>query len=96
MKMFLFCFFYLPDSVGTIDRYLYPYYVHDIDAGLLSREQAGELIAEFYEILGDNKNSDNWKNKYIEKKDIVNKVIEIENELKNGNYDGIIDELGMS
>lgn len=34
----IFCFSYLPDSIGTIDRFLYPLYKQDIDNGTLTRE----------------------------------------------------------
>lgn len=34
-------------SLGRIDQYLYPFYRHDIDAGVLTTEQAKELFACF-------------------------------------------------
>jgi len=39
-----FAFFFVPDSPGRIDQYLYPYYRRDIDRGILRREQAKELL----------------------------------------------------
>lgn len=44
----IFCFSYLPDSIGTIDRFLYPLYKQDIDNGTLTREQAKDLIQEVF------------------------------------------------
>ena len=41
-----FCFHFLPDSVGTMDRYLYPTYRKDTESGLITREQAKELLQE--------------------------------------------------
>ena len=35
-------------SLGRIDQYLYPYYEHDINNGVLTREKAKELIECFY------------------------------------------------
>ena len=44
----IFCFQFLPDSVGTIDRTLYPLYKKDMDNGVISREEAKELVAELF------------------------------------------------
>ena len=44
----IFCFQFLPDSVGTIDRTLYPLYKKDMESGAISREEAKELIAELF------------------------------------------------
>lgn len=35
-------------SIGRLDYYLYPYYCRDIDAGILSNEQAEEYIQAFF------------------------------------------------
>ncbi len=42
---------YVPDSIGTIDRYLYPFYVKDIASGALTREKAKEYLAELFLML---------------------------------------------
>lgn len=42
------CFTFLPDCIGTIDRYLYPYYRADLDAGRLTIDEARSLIQELY------------------------------------------------
>lgn len=34
--------------VGRFDQYMYPYYEHDIEAGILSQEQAQQLLEEFF------------------------------------------------
>lgn len=44
----IFCFQFLPDSVGTIDRILYPLFKKDMDNGAISREEAKELVAEMF------------------------------------------------
>lgn len=44
----IFCFQFLPDSVGTIDRTLLPLYQKDMENGVLTREEAKELIAEVF------------------------------------------------
>ena len=38
-------FFFMPDSPGRIDQYLYPFYRHDMDDGALTREFAAELLS---------------------------------------------------
>ena len=42
------CFSAVPDSIGTLDRYLYDFYRNDIESGLLTREQAGEYLQELF------------------------------------------------
>ena len=42
------CFNFQPDSFGTIDRYLYPLYRHDLSCGVLTREEAKEFLQEFF------------------------------------------------
>ncbi len=49
-----FCFHFLPDSLGTMDRYLYPTYRHDMDAGLITRDEAKELLQELYIMVDGN------------------------------------------
>jgi pyruvate-formate lyase len=44
------------NTVGRFDQYMYPYYKADIDSGALTREQAFELLEEFF--LSFNKDSD--------------------------------------
>lgn len=44
-------FAFVPDSIGTIDRYLYPFYVKDIASGALTREKAKEYLAELFLML---------------------------------------------
>ncbi|NOY75734.1 MAG: hypothetical protein GXP32_08070, partial [Kiritimatiellaeota bacterium] len=36
------------DSIGRLDQFLYPYYEKDLDAGVISRDEAGELLKEFW------------------------------------------------
>lgn len=55
-------FAYEPDSVGTLDRTLYPYYKSDLGNGIETRESAKEILQEFFLMLQANtpKNSDNF------------------------------------
>ena len=46
-----FCFSADPDSVGTLDRYLEPFYVKDIADGVITREKAGEYLQELFLML---------------------------------------------
>lgn len=39
-------FLLMPDSIGRLDSVLYPFYRRDIDAGILTREEAEEYIGE--------------------------------------------------
>ena len=41
------CFSFNPDSFGTLDRYLQPYYDRDLAQGRLTRDQAKEILQEF-------------------------------------------------
>lgn len=52
LQTILFCFKFLPDSVGTIDRTLWKLYQHDIENGIITREEAKELIAEVFVHFG--------------------------------------------
>ena len=49
----IFCFYFLPDSVGTLDRYLYKLYKNDIENNVLTREEAKELLQEFFVYLSN-------------------------------------------
>lgn len=42
------CFIFLPDCIGTIDRYLRPYYEADLASGEMTRAEAGELLQELF------------------------------------------------
>ncbi len=44
MQVIYMCYEYLPDGIGTIDRLLYPYYKKDIENGILTRDDAKELL----------------------------------------------------
>lgn len=48
LQSIIFCFQFLPDSVGTIDRTLYPLYRKDLETGELTTEQAKSLIGELF------------------------------------------------
>lgn len=41
-------FQFVPDSLGRIDQYLYPYYVKETQEGTLTREAARELLEELF------------------------------------------------
>ncbi|MBR5868090.1 MAG: hypothetical protein IKZ21_01485 [Clostridia bacterium] len=45
------CFSADPDSVGTLDRYLYPFYKNDIANGTLTKEEAAEYLQELFLML---------------------------------------------
>lgn len=45
------CYPFVPDSIGTVDRYLYPYYRKDIDAGKITREEAAAYLQELFLML---------------------------------------------
>ena len=42
------CFQFLPDSIGTMDRYLFELYDNDIKNGVISRDEAKDLIQEAF------------------------------------------------
>ncbi len=52
----LWCSFNYHNTLGRFDQYMYPYYRHDISAGILDRDSALELIEEFFISL--NRDSD--------------------------------------
>lgn len=45
------CFSADPDSVGTLDRYLTPFYEADIKNGIITREEAKEYLQELFLML---------------------------------------------
>ena len=45
------CFSADPDSVGTLDRYLRPFYESDIKNGIITREEAKEYLQELFLML---------------------------------------------
>ena len=45
------CFSADPDSLGTLDRYLYPFYKKDIESGRLTKEEATEYLQELFLML---------------------------------------------
>ena len=45
------CFSLDPDSVGTLDRYLYPFYKKDIESGTMTKEEASEYLQELFLML---------------------------------------------
>ena len=45
------CFSSDPDSVGTLDRYLRPFYEYDIENGVITREEAKEYLQELFLML---------------------------------------------
>lgn len=45
------CFSADPDSVGTLDRYLYPFYINDIENGALTEDEACEYLQELFLML---------------------------------------------
>ena len=47
LQAIIFCFQFLPDSVGTIDRTLLKLYEKDIKEGVITREEAKDLMGEF-------------------------------------------------
>lgn len=46
-----FCYPYIRDSIGLIDRYLYPYYKQDIEKGILTNAKAKEYLQELFLML---------------------------------------------
>ena len=45
------CFSADPDSIGTLDRYLYPFYKNDIENGTLTKDEAAEYLQELFLML---------------------------------------------
>ena len=48
------CFSADPDSVGTLDRYLTPFYRKDIESGVITREEAKQYLQELFLMLQSN------------------------------------------
>ncbi len=48
LQSVLFCFYCLPDSIGTLDRYLYDLYKQDMNSGHMTREEAKLYLQEFF------------------------------------------------
>jgi formate C-acetyltransferase len=46
-----FIYGYIPDSIGLIDRYLYPYFKSDIDGGILTVSEAKDYLQELFLML---------------------------------------------
>lgn len=46
-----FIYGYIPDSIGLIDRYLYPYFKADIERGILTLTEAKEYLQELFLML---------------------------------------------
>ena len=42
------CFHFNPDSIGLIDRYLFPFYSRDLQTGKITRSEAKSLLQEFF------------------------------------------------
>jgi len=45
------CFSIDPDSIGTPDRYLYPFYIKDLNSGKITRDEAKEYLQELFLML---------------------------------------------
>lgn len=45
------CYGLIPDSIGLIDRYLYPFYKKDIENGDITKEEASEYLQELFLML---------------------------------------------
>ncbi len=52
----LWCSYNYHNVLGRFDQYMYPYYQHDLDAGILNQDSALELLEEFFISL--NRDSD--------------------------------------
>ncbi len=48
LQTVIFCFNFLPDSIGTLDRYMYDLYRHDIDNNIITRDEAKSLLQEIF------------------------------------------------
>lgn len=45
------CYPFVPDSIGTIDRYFREYYLEDLNTGKITTEEASSLLQELYLML---------------------------------------------
>ena len=48
IQSYYFTFILMPDGLGCIDRYLYPYYISDLKAGKITRKEALDLTEELF------------------------------------------------
>ena len=48
LQCLIFCFHFLPDSIGTMDRFLQDLYFQDIESGAITRDEAKDLIQEVF------------------------------------------------
>ena len=53
------CFSADPDSLGTLDRYLTPFYEKDINDGVITREEAAEYLQELF-LMVQARNHTSW------------------------------------
>jgi trans-4-hydroxy-L-proline dehydratase len=54
------CYVVLPDSIGRPDQYLYPLYKHDIDNGIITRDDAKLMLQELFIRLHGNTSHTPW------------------------------------
>ena len=47
IQAYWFAWLLLPDCLGRMDQILYPYYKHDIESGVLTEDEAYEVLCEF-------------------------------------------------
>ena len=55
------CFSADPDSVGTLDRYLMPFYRYDIENGIITREDAKECLQELFLMIQATTNAKDFR-----------------------------------
>ena len=48
IQSYYFIFILFPDGLGRLDQYLYPYYLADVKKGVLTKQQAKDLIEELF------------------------------------------------
>jgi len=59
LQSLIFAFQFLPDSIGTADRYLLPAYQRSVESGEITREEAVELLQEVYVKINGNSSYQN-------------------------------------
>lgn len=52
------CFAFVPDSIGLIDRYLYPYYKKDIENGIMTEDEAKTHLQDLFLMLQSRRATD--------------------------------------
>lgn len=52
------CFTFVPDSIGLIDRYLYPYYKKDIESGIMTEDEAKVHLQDLFLMLQSRRATD--------------------------------------